>query len=101
MPTSCRNSDSMNQRNQITKLVKEAARDAGFELVGVAPVDDFSKLDRFRDWITAPSRTPRSRTLPMPNEVSEGHASSFNDMFAMVSVAPWCSIACIAYGTIE
>ena len=43
----------MNQGNQITKLVKEAARDAGFELVGVAPVDDFSELDRFRDWITA------------------------------------------------
>ena len=48
--------------------------------------------------------TPKSkastRTLPMPNEVSEGHASSFNDMFAMVSVAPWCPLRS-PYGTIE
>jgi epoxyqueuosine reductase len=43
----------MSQYNQVTKLVKQAARDAGFELVGVAPVDDFSELDRFREWIAA------------------------------------------------
>ena len=34
--------------------------------------------------------TPKSkastRTLPMPNEVAEGHASSFNDMFL------WCPL---------
>jgi epoxyqueuosine reductase len=39
--------------SQITNLVKEAARQAGFELAGVAPVRDFDELDRFREWIAA------------------------------------------------
>src|SRR6266849_10185636 len=43
----------MNQSSQITNLVKQAARDAGFDLVGVAPVYDFDELDRFREWIAA------------------------------------------------
>src|SRR5216684_8911045 len=43
----------MNQSSQITDLVKQAARAAGFELVGVAPVYDFDELDRFREWIAA------------------------------------------------
>src|SRR6266849_5675024 len=43
----------MNQSNQIANLVKQAARDAGFDLVGIAPVCDFEELDRFREWIAA------------------------------------------------
>ena len=43
----------MNHSSQITSLVKQSARDAGFELAGVAPVHDFDELARFRDWIAA------------------------------------------------
>ncbi len=43
----------MNQSTHITDLVKQAAREAGFELAGVAPVHDFDELDRFREWIAA------------------------------------------------
>ena len=43
----------MNQSSQITSLVKQAARDAGFELAGIAPVHEFGELDRFREWIAA------------------------------------------------
>jgi len=43
----------MNQSNQITNLVKLAAREAGFDLVGVAPVSDFDELNRFPEWIAA------------------------------------------------
>ena len=43
----------MNQNAQITNLVKQAAREAGFELAGVAPVHEFRELDRFREWIAA------------------------------------------------
>ncbi len=43
----------MHQTSEITRLVKQAARDAGFELAGVAPVHDFDELDRFREWIAA------------------------------------------------
>ena len=48
-----RNGMSVNQNRQITSLVKQAARDAGFELAGVAPVHEFDELDRFREWIAA------------------------------------------------
>jgi epoxyqueuosine reductase len=43
----------LNQIAHITKAVKQAAHDAGFELAGVAPVHDFDELDRFREWIDA------------------------------------------------
>jgi epoxyqueuosine reductase len=43
----------VNQNFQIANLVKQAARDAGFELAGVAPVHEFNELDRFREWIAA------------------------------------------------
>jgi epoxyqueuosine reductase len=43
----------LNQSTHITDLVKQAAREAGFELAGVAPVHDFDELDRFREWIAA------------------------------------------------
>jgi epoxyqueuosine reductase len=42
-----------NQNGQLTSLVKQAAQEAGFELVGFAPVHEFDELDRFRDWIAA------------------------------------------------
>jgi epoxyqueuosine reductase len=43
----------LNQSTHITDLVRQAAREAGFELAGVAPVHDFDELDRFREWIAA------------------------------------------------
>ena len=39
--------------SDITAYIKQAARDAGFELAGIAPVWDFPELDHFVDWITA------------------------------------------------
>jgi len=43
----------LNQITNITDIAKQAAREAGFELAGVAPVRDFDELDRFREWIAA------------------------------------------------
>src|SRR5258707_11925047 len=37
----------------ITTVVTQAARDAGFELAGVAPVDDAPELEHFPRWIAA------------------------------------------------
>jgi epoxyqueuosine reductase len=34
-------------------LVKQAAHDAGFDLAGIAPVEDFPELKRFPEWIAA------------------------------------------------
>ena len=43
----------MSQSTDIANLVKTAARGAGFDLAGVAPVQDFDELDQFRKWIAA------------------------------------------------
>jgi epoxyqueuosine reductase len=39
--------------SKITELVKQAAREAGFELAGVAPAEEFSELKHFPKWIAA------------------------------------------------
>jgi epoxyqueuosine reductase len=39
--------------SSITALVKQAAREAGFELAGVAPVAGFPELEKFEVWIAA------------------------------------------------
>ncbi|HEX8813951.1 MAG TPA: tRNA epoxyqueuosine(34) reductase QueG [Terriglobales bacterium] len=41
----------MSEISHITQAVKGAARAAGFELVGIAPVGEFGELRRFEDWI--------------------------------------------------
>jgi len=40
----------MSRSTDIANLVKTAARGAGFDLAGVAPVQDFDELDQFRKW---------------------------------------------------
>jgi epoxyqueuosine reductase len=39
------------QISHITQVVKQAAREAGFELAGIAPVREFPELNRFPEWI--------------------------------------------------
>jgi epoxyqueuosine reductase len=39
--------------SEMAALVKKAAKAAGFELAGIAPVRDFSELDSFSAWIAA------------------------------------------------
>ncbi len=34
-------------KTQLENLVKKAAHEAGFDLVGIAPVREFDELDRF------------------------------------------------------
>ena len=41
----------MRQFVEITSAVTQAARDAGFELVGIAPVNDSPELEYFPQWI--------------------------------------------------
>ena len=39
--------------NDISEFIKQAAREAGFELAGIAPVRDFPELESFPEWIEA------------------------------------------------
>jgi len=41
----------LKQISHITLLVRQAAREAGFELAGIAPVREFPELNRFPVWI--------------------------------------------------
>ena len=43
----------MDRASQITSVVKQAARNAGFDLAGIAPVRDFPELEHFPQWIAA------------------------------------------------
>jgi epoxyqueuosine reductase len=41
------------QLSQLSTLVKKAAREAGFDLAGIAPVHDAPELNYFHEWIAA------------------------------------------------
>jgi epoxyqueuosine reductase len=41
------------QISPIAALIKQFAHEAGFELSGIAPVEDFPELNHFPDWISA------------------------------------------------
>jgi len=43
----------MKRISEIKAQVKDAAREAGFELTGIAPIRDFPELNHFADWIQA------------------------------------------------
>src|SRR5579863_7534999 len=41
----------MHQSSEITTAITQAAADAGFDVVGIAPVDDAPELEYFPRWI--------------------------------------------------
>jgi epoxyqueuosine reductase len=87
----------MFQLNEITATAKQAAREAGFDLVGIAPVADAAELKYFPQWIAA------------------GHAGEMNYMSArdeqgrlkrasLSHVAPWARsvlVCAINYNTAQ
>jgi len=81
----------MNQCSQITNLVKAAARDAGFELVGVAPVYDFDELDRFREWIAA-GRAAEMKYMEARDEAGTLKRSSLHSTLPWVRSVVVCAI---------
>jgi epoxyqueuosine reductase len=76
--------------HEITSLVKSAARDAGFELAGVAPVRNFPELDYFPEWIGA-GHAGEMHYLEARNEAGEIRRASLQN------TAPWaCSVVVCA-----
>jgi epoxyqueuosine reductase len=76
--------------DEITALVKSAARDAGFELAGVAPVRDFPELDYFPEWIGA-GHAGEMHYLEARNAAGEIKRASLQN------TAPWaCSVVVCA-----
>ncbi len=83
--------------NQITQLVKQAAREAGFELAGIAPVHDFVELDRFQEWIAA-GRAGEMKYMEARNE------SGILKRTSLQSTLPWVRsviVCAINYNTAQ
>jgi epoxyqueuosine reductase len=81
--------------DEVTALVKSAARGAGFELAGVAPVREFSELAYFPEWIGA-GHAGEMRYLEARNEVGEIKRASLQN------TAPWARsvvVCAINYNT--
>ena len=81
----------MNQYSQITNLVKQAARDAGFDLVGIAPEYDFDELDRFREWIAA-GRAAEMKYMEARDEAGTLKRSSLRSTLPWVRSVVVCAI---------
>jgi epoxyqueuosine reductase len=81
--------------SDITAFVKQAARDAGFELAGIAPVRDFPELQRFADWIDA-GRAGEMKYMEARSETGQLKRASLQ------STIPWAHsvvVCAINYNT--
>ena len=80
-----------------TAFVKQAARDAGFELAGIAPVREFPELHRFADWIGA-GHAGEMEYMKVRHETGELKRASLR------STIPWARsviVCAINYHTAE
>jgi epoxyqueuosine reductase len=83
--------------NTIPDLIKQAARDAGFELAGIAPVRDFEELDYFPEWIAA-GRAGEMKYLEARDEAGNLKRASLR------TTAPWAHsviVCAINYNTAQ
>src|ERR1700751_3894292 len=83
--------------HEITELVKYAARDAGFDLAGVAPVRDFPELKYFPQWISA-GHAGEMRYLESRNQAGEIKRASLQN------AVPWARsvvVCAINYNTAQ
>ena len=77
--------------------MKQAAREAGFELAGIAPVREFSELQRFSEWIAA-GRAGEMKYMEARDETGSLKRASLQ------SVAPWARsviVCAINYNTAQ
>src|SRR6185437_10733468 len=67
---------------KFSEQVKQAARNAGFDVAGIAPVDNFPELERFPEWI-AGGHAGEMKYLESRNESGELRRASLANSF------PW------------
>ncbi len=86
---------SMLRSAEISELVSKAARDAGFELVGIAPAEDAPELKHFPEWI-AEGRAGEMKYLEARDEQGRLKRAS------LTHAAPWARsvvVCAINYNT--
>ncbi|HKT39402.1 MAG TPA: tRNA epoxyqueuosine(34) reductase QueG [Ktedonobacterales bacterium] len=87
----------MQQASEIEDVVRQAARDAGFELAGIAPVRELPELAHFPPWIAA-GRAGEMQYLEARDEAGHLKRASLRH------VAPWARsviVCAINYNTAE
>lgn len=88
---------SMTGLAELGDLVKRSAREAGFELAGIAPVADFPELVYFPEWI-AQGRAAEMKYLESRNEAGELRRASLR------TTVPWARsviVCAINYNTVQ
>lgn len=68
--------------NLTSEFVRQAARDAGFDLAGIAPVADFPELGHFPEWIAA-GHAGEMKYLESRNDAGQLRRASLHSVF------PW------------
>ena len=82
---------------ELSARIKQFARDAGFDLCGIAPVRDFSELNVFPSWI-ADGRHGEMKYMEARNEAGELKRAN------LANVAPWARsviVCAINYNTAQ
>ncbi len=79
------------QTDEIAGLVKHAARDAGFELCGIAAVRDHAELARFPKWIDA-GRAGDMKYLESKNESGQLKRAALSNIFPWARSVVVCAI---------
>jgi epoxyqueuosine reductase len=81
----------VNKRGDISALIKRAASDAGFDLAGIAPVQEFQELTYFPEWIAA-GRAGEMKYLESRNDAGELRRASLTSVFAWARSVVVCAI---------
>jgi epoxyqueuosine reductase len=87
----------LNPITEIEPLVKQSAHAAGFELVGIAPIEDFPDLDHFSAWIAA-GHAGEMKYMESRNEAGNLKRASVRSTF------PWARsviVCAVNYNTDE
>jgi epoxyqueuosine reductase len=76
---------------KFSEQVKQAARNAGFDVAGIAPVDNFPELERFPEWI-AEGHAGEMKYLESRNESGELRRASLANSFPWARSVVVCAI---------
>jgi epoxyqueuosine reductase len=79
------------EHRQLSQVIKSVALDSGFDLSGVAPVDDFPDLARFPEWI-ANGRAGEMRYLESRDESGQLRRASLKSTFPWARSVIVCAV---------
>jgi epoxyqueuosine reductase len=91
LPHYSSDNENVNKRGDISAWIKKAASDAGFDLSGIAPVQDFPDLTYFPEWIAA-GRAGEMKYLESRNDAGELRRASLKSVFPWARSVVVCAV---------